>query len=117
MATTNDDRCAKCPRCGDANPPVRAPRLALLAIPTMCIPLMALGAFLAILLPLNLLLVPCWVACASGIGELVRRLVDPKCGSCGDPLGSAASAAKLARRSSGPANERAMKGRLIGEAQ
>lgn len=41
------------------------------------------GACSALLLPLNLVLVPAWLACASAIGPLARRASEPRCRSCG----------------------------------
>lgn len=38
--------------------------------------LLALGVCCALALPLNLLLVPCWLAAASSVGTLARNLLD-----------------------------------------
>lgn len=67
--------------------------------------LLSLGACVAIMLPLNLVLVPCWFAMASSVGPLAQRVF-------GDPR----SAARRARRRPRPSDERAVERRLIREA-
>lgn len=114
----NDLLWKKCPKCGDGQPPVCAPRIAAwVIIPTAWIVLLAWGAVAFVLMPLNLVLVPCWLACACAVGPLHRKLLDPKCGACGETRGSATTVAYLAGSSAGPSNERSVKGRLIGEAE
>jgi hypothetical protein len=115
MTTVGGSRCS---RCGDDKAPVRAPRLAWAVIPLVWTALILLGACSALLLPANLLLVPCWLAVGSSVGTLARELLDPKCGRCGANRGSssASRSAYVTRRPSGPTDERAMKGGLVGEA-
>jgi hypothetical protein len=107
---------AKCAACADDGPAVRAPRLAAVVIPIAWAFILLFGACLAILVPLNLVLIPCWVAVGSSLGPLARELLDPKCKACGAPRGSARSAANVARRASRPAHEGTMEGTLVGEA-
>lgn len=66
--------------------------------------LLSLGACVAIMLPLNLLLVPCWFAMASSVGPLAQRVF-------GDPR----STARRAGRRAGPSHERAVERRLVRE--
>jgi hypothetical protein len=115
MLTANEG-CGRCARCGDDKPPVRASRLlAWVVVPLAWILLFAVGLGSALCLGLNLVLIPCWFACACALGPLARKLLDPKCGSCGEPRGST-STAYVARRPPRPADERAVEGRLVGEA-
>lgn len=116
MATANDVGCARCPSCGDRGPAVRAPRIARAFVPLAWAVLIAAGMCSALLLPLNMVLIPCWLACASAVGPLARKLLDPKCGGCGEPRGSAARAAHVAGGPSGPSDEGAVKGRLVRKA-
>lgn len=115
MATVGGPSCSKC---GDDKPAVRAPRLAWAVIPLMWTVIILFGAFLAILVPVNLLLIPCWMMVGSSLGPLAREILDPKCGSCGANRGlsSASSSAYVTRRASGPADEGTMKGGLVREA-
>lgn len=91
-------------------------KLAWPAIPLLWTAVGALGVLCALALPLNLVLVPCWLACAGSVGALSRRILDPHCEGCGEPRGSASGAADVARRATGPAHERAMERALVGEA-
>lgn len=68
------------------------------------VPMLALGICCALCIPLNLILVPCWVAMASAVGPLAERASAP------DAL------AEVAGRRTGPADESAMEGALIGKA-
>lgn len=85
----HDRRVGRCASCGDHNPPVRPSRVRWAVFPLIWTPLLALGVCSALLLPANLILVPCWLACASAVGPLARRLLDPTCGACGESRGSA----------------------------
>jgi hypothetical protein len=116
MTSSASEACAKCPTCGDDKPAVRAPRVAHAIIPLGWAAILLFGACLAILVPLNLVLIPCWLAVGTSLGALARELLDWKCASCGAPRGSAARAPYVARRSPRPAHERAMEGGLVGEA-
>lgn len=116
MLTSNDVGGTRCPSCGDREPPVRAPRIAWAVIPLVWGPLIVVGVCCALLMGLNLVLVPCWLACAGAVGPVARKLLDPKCGACGEPRGSAPGAAHVAGGPAGPADERAVERRLIGEA-
>lgn len=40
--------------------------------------LLAFGVVCALALPLNLVLVPCWLACAGSVGRLAEALLDPR---------------------------------------
>jgi len=113
--TTAAAASSKCPRCGDEHPAVRAPKAAWAIIPLAWIALIALGVVSALSLPLNLVLIPCWLACASAVGQLARGLLDPKCGACGEPRASTNPTAYVTGGSTGPAHESPMKGGLIGE--
>lgn len=113
---TTKSGCVKCPSCGDGRPAVRAPRMSWVLVPLAWSVLIGAGVASALLLPLNIVLIPCWLACAGAVGPLARKLLDPKCAACGEPRGSATGAAHLAGRPSGPADERAVKRGLIGEA-
>ena len=84
----HDPSIHRCPRCGDGRPPVRSSRLAWAIFPLVWAPLFLVGAGAALLLPLNLILVPCWLACASAVGALARRLLDPRCAACGESRGT-----------------------------
>jgi hypothetical protein len=44
------------------------------------VPMLAFGACCALLLPFNLILVPCWVAVASAVGPLARKASERRCG-------------------------------------
>jgi hypothetical protein len=105
-----------CSRCGDDRPAKRAPRVALALIPLAWAVVLLFGAVLAILVPLNLVLIPCWLAVGTSLGALAREVLDPKCAGCGAPRVSAGRAAHVARRTSRPAHEGAMEGGLVGEA-
>ena len=113
MTNVSDDRCASCPSCGDRKPAVRAPRIAWAILPVAWAALIVAGAVCAVLVPLNMVLIPCWLACASAVGPLARTLLDPRCGACGEPRGSAPGAAHVAGGPSGPADERPVERRLI----
>lgn len=80
------------------------------------VPLLLVGACCALLLPLNLVLVPMWLACATAVGALARRATEPRCGVCG-ASGARLAAAEVARRDAGPAQEGAMEGALIRKAR
>lgn len=95
--------------------PSRAWWLLVVAVWTL---LLGFGACFAILLPLNLVLVPAWLACATSVGPMARKVTEPRCGDCGARAGSAArrTATEVARGLAGPANEGAMEGALVREA-
>jgi hypothetical protein len=85
--------------------------------------LIVVGACAAILVPINLVLIPCWLAAASSVGPLARELFDGRCEECdgvpakaGTESTSARRAPDFARSAPRPAHERAMKGSLIGKA-
>jgi hypothetical protein len=77
--------------------------------------ILGFGAALAILIPINLILIPCWLMVGSSLGPLARELFDPKCARCLDIHG--AGAANVSRRSARPTNKGSMEGCLVGEAQ
>jgi hypothetical protein len=117
MMKAAETGCTGCAKCGDEKPPVRAPRIAWALIPLAWTALLLVGACSALLLPLNLVFIPCWLACASAVGPMARKLLDPKCGACGEPRGSATRPANVTRRAARRAHEGAMESGLIGEAQ
>lgn len=81
------------------------------------VPMLALGVCCALLLPLNLVLVPCWVACACAVGPLARKASEVHCHACGVSAEVAANSfAEVPRRDARPAHERAMEGALVREA-
>lgn len=117
---------ACCANCGDKNPPVRAPKIAWALIPLAWTLILGIGSVLAILVPLNLILIPCWFAVGSSLGALAREVLDPKCGGCGAPRGASYASwsanksaadrralADFARRAARPANEGAVEGGLV----
>lgn len=92
--------------------------------------LLGFGACFAILLPLNLVLVPAWLACATAVGPMARRVTEPRCRACratdaalrqttSNVDHEASRAGRVASEVAGglarPADERAMEGALIGE--
>lgn len=116
----------RCACCGDKNPPVRAPKIAWALIPLAWTLILGIGSALAILIPLNLVFIPCWFAVGSSLGALAREVIDPKCGACGAPRGASYASwsanksaadrralADFARRATRPANEGAVEGGLI----
>jgi hypothetical protein len=125
-ATNAADAAAhKCPSCGEAKATGRVPKIvAWTVIPVMWTAMIGFGACLAILVPANLVLIPCWLMVASSLGPLAREMLDPKCEGCGEPRGFSSSAAapwkktttassNIARRTSRPTHEGAMEGGLV----
>lgn len=78
-----------CARCGDDAPPRRPSPLVRVVLVVGWAVFLLLGACCALMLPLNLVLVPCWLACASAVGPLARRATELRCGSCGAGRGAA----------------------------
>ncbi len=107
---------APCSSCGAEARPVQPSRAWWGVLVALWVVFLFVGACSAILLPLNMLLVPCWLAAASSVGPWARQLVDPRCGACGK-IGSPARAPYVARRATRPAHEGAMERALIAEAQ
>ena len=67
--------------------------------------LIPLGACAAIMLPLNMVLVPLWFSAATSVGPLARTLFGE--------YPSSNAAANVAGSATGPANERAVEGALV----
>src|SRR5262245_46849854 len=78
MSNEAHDRCATC---GDHSPAVRRPRILAALLPIAWAFILFFGACLAILVPLNLILIPCWLMVGSSLGPLARELLDPHCGA------------------------------------
>jgi len=76
--------------------------------------LLFVGAGCALMLPLNLVLVPAWLAAAGSIGRISDWMATARCGECGSE--SAARAPEVSGRPARPAHEGAMEGALVGEA-
>lgn len=81
-------RAVVCPRCAHEGAPDRPGPLGWVVVVGFWSVVLLFGACAAILLPLNLLLVPGWLAVASTVGPLARRWLDPRCAACGEVLGS-----------------------------
>jgi hypothetical protein len=126
--TTNKKNAAhhNCPSCGEAKPAGRVPKIvAWSVIPVMWTAMIGFGACLAILVPANLVLIPCWLMVASSLGPLAREMLDPKCEGCGEPRGFSSSApawrrttggsaaSNVSRRATRPTHEGAMEGSLV----
>lgn len=74
---------ARCGACGERGT-LRAPsRGWWIVVGLAWAVLLLFGACSALLLPLNFVLVPAWLACASAIGPLARRASEPHCRACG----------------------------------
>ncbi len=73
-----------CPRCHGRSG-LAAPRRAwwLVVVPAWVL-LLLFGACAAIMLPLNLVLVPTWLVCATSIGALARKATTRTCRDCGE---------------------------------
>ncbi len=102
-----------------------APKAAWALLPIAWILLLGTGSVVALLLPLNMILIPCWIAVGSSLGALTREVLDPTCPGCGALRGSGGmperSAARgratdLAGGASGPAHEGAVEAGLVREA-
>jgi hypothetical protein len=117
MAPANEES-SKCPTCRDENPGVRAPRLVAWAVTAIAwTAILLTGSALAILIPINLVLIPCWLIVGSSLGPLARELFDPKCQACASPRGfSSTGPAHVSWRSTRPANKRAVESGLVREA-
>jgi hypothetical protein len=102
----------RCAACGEREGSRRPSRAWWLVVVFAWAVLLLFGACAALMLPLNLVLVPAWLSCAMAVGPLARRLTEPRCRACG---ASWAPAAEVARRLAGPADERAVEGALVGE--
>lgn len=99
---------------------VRPSRLRWIPIGLAWAVILLLGLCSALMMGLNVVLVPCWLVAASSLGPLARELLTPRCADCGAPsseVASAPGAADVAGRAARPADERAVEGALIGEAQ
>lgn len=105
-----------CSSCGSEASPVRRSRAWWIVVGALWAAFLFLGVCSALLLPLNMVLVPCWLAVASSVGPWARELLDPRCGGCG-AIGSPARAPYLAGGASRPADERPVEGALVGEAE
>lgn len=107
----------ECRACGTREPPRARSRVWWIPLGMFWAVLLGFGACFAILLPLNLLLVPAWLAVGSSVGPLARKLTEPRCPSCGAPATSRvrtrAALPEVARRPARPADERAMEGALV----
>jgi hypothetical protein len=106
-------RCGACGNCAGRRPPSRA--WWLVVVPAWAA-LLFVGACSAIMLPLNLVLVPAWFACALSLGTLARRARSPSCRACGEWDGSWSAAPEVAGGLARPADERAVERALVGEA-
>lgn len=112
-----------CKACGGMNTVVTPSRAWWVVVVAVWTLLLGFGACFAILLPLNLVLVPCWLACATSVGPMARKLAETRCKACGvqpgtrEALQSAArrTASEVAGRLAGPAHEGAMEGALVRE--
>lgn len=104
-----------CGACG-APSSVKTPSKAWwIAVVALWVPTLFFGACAALMLPLNLVLVPCWLACASSVGALSRRITEPRCEEC-SASGARIAPPEVARRTARPADEGAMEGALVREA-
>ena len=74
------------------------------------VPMLAVGVCCALAIPLNLLLVPCWMACASAVGPLARKASEARCRHCG---ASATSLPEIAGAHPRPSHEGAMERALV----
>lgn len=117
-----------CNRCGAEARLVKPSRLRWLALGAYWAVILLIGASFAVLMGLNLILVPCWFLAATSIGPAARQMLDPRCASCDSianyalvpaaaGASSAAGATYVAGSASRPADERAVKGALIREAK
>lgn len=79
-----------------------------LAVVLLWPPLILLGVVCALALPLNLVLVPAWLACAGSVGTLARRINEPRCIAC-----ESGAPAEVAGREARPAHERPMESALV----
>lgn len=106
-----------CRRCGAHSAVSRPSKAYWLLIAPFWAVLLFVGACCALMLPLNLVLVPAWLACAGAVGRISDRMATARCGACGAcGSESAARTPEVTRRSTGPANEGPMEGALIREA-
>lgn len=103
-----------CQACGAHESVTRPSRAYWLLIAPFWAVLLFVGACCALMLPLNLVLVPAWLACAGAVGRISDRMATPRCKDCGSE--SAARAPEVTGRTTGPAHEGSMEGALVGEA-
>lgn len=111
----------RCSRCGETHSRRVNPILARIVLVLAWTLILGFGALLAILVPVNLILIPCWLMVGSSLGPLVAELFDAKCVRCGQSRASYAASApprsspEVSRRLPCPAHERAVERALIGE--
>ena len=115
MARSAESDRPSCGKCGAEGAVVRPTRLWWAVIALAWTVFILFGACFAVMLPLNLVLVPAWLMVASAVGPLARRATEPRCRACGASCPRYA-APEVPRGATRPADERAMEGALIGEA-